>query len=94
MPVHRHPPKFRDRPSNNRKAPPTLKNKLLFFLFLILTLQFPFSQNAFAYLDPGTGSYIFQVLVATLIGALFTIKMYWQKIKLFFSNLFFRKWEK
>ena len=68
-----------------------LTKKPLFVLFLIVTMQFAFSQNAFAYLDPGTGSYIFQVLVATFIGALFTIKMYWQKIKIFFSNLFSKK---
>jgi len=59
-----------------------------FFYSLILTIvvQIFFLQNAFAYLDPGTGSYIFQVLVATLIGGLFTLKIYWQKIKDFFSN--------
>ena len=71
-----------------------LKRKLIFILFLILTLQFTLSRNAFAYLDPGTGSYIFQGLVATFIGAIFTIKMYWQKIKTFFSNHFSKKQEK
>ena len=60
-------------------------------MFLIVTLQFTFLQNAFAYLDPGTGSYIFQVLVATFIGGLITIKMHWQKIKNFFGNLFSKK---
>jgi hypothetical protein len=53
-----------------------------------------FTQAAFAYLDPGTGSYIFQVLVATAIGGFFAIKMYWQKIKNFFSNHFNKKTEK
>lgn len=50
--------------------------------------------NAFAYLDPGTGSYIFQVLVATLIGGIFTLKIYWQKIKNFFISRFSKKQEK
>jgi hypothetical protein len=68
-----------------------LGRKLFYALFLIVALQVTLSQNAFAYLDPNTGSYIFQVLVATFIGGLFTIKMYWQKIKNFFSNLFSRK---
>jgi hypothetical protein len=57
-------------------------------------LQFTLSRNAFAYLDPGTGSYIFQVMVAVVIGGLYTIKMFWQKIKNFFSNLFSKKQEK
>ena len=64
-----------------------------FFYSLILTIvvQIIFLQNAFAYLDPGTGSYIFQVLVVVFIGGLYTIKTYWQKIKDFFSNHFPRK---
>jgi len=64
-----------------------------FFYSLILTivLQIFFLKNAFAYLDPGTGSYVFQVLVATAIGGLYVVKMYWQKIKNFFSHHFFRK---
>lgn len=70
------------------------KRRLPSILFLIVTLQLTLSQNAFAYLDPGTGSYIFQVLVATIIGGLFTIKMHWQKIKNFFGNLISRKPEK
>jgi len=72
----------------------TLKYKQMFFLSLIVTLQFTFSQNAYAYLDPGTGSYVFQVLIATVIGALFTIKMYWQKIKHAIVNLFSKKQDK
>jgi hypothetical protein len=71
-----------------------LKRKPLFTLFLIVALQEMLSQNAFAYLDPGTGSYIFQVLIAVFIGGLFTIKSYWQKIKDFFINRFSKRQEK
>lgn len=35
---------------------------------------------ASAYLDPGTGSYIFQILVAGALGGLFALKMYGRKI--------------
>jgi hypothetical protein len=59
------------------------------FILISVYLQiccFLFAGQAHAYLDPGTGSYIFQVLVATIIGALFTVKIFWQKIKNFFSN--------
>jgi hypothetical protein len=55
---------------------------------------FLFASQAFAYLDPGTGSYVFQILIAAFIGGLFTIKMFWQKIKNFFSNYFSGKQEK
>jgi len=65
---------------------------LIFTIAVIMQMLLP--QTAFAYLDPGTGSYIFQVLVATLIGGLFTVKMYWQKIKNFFISRFSKKQEK
>jgi len=46
------------------------------------------SQNIHAYIDPGTGSLIIQVLIASFVGALFVIKIYWKKVKAFFNNLF------
>ena len=47
-----------------------------------------FPHTAYAYIDLGTGSYLLQILAATLLGALFSIKLYWQKIKTFINNLF------
>jgi hypothetical protein len=38
------------------------------------------------YLDPGSGSFILQILIATLVGSLFLIKVYWKKIKDFFKK--------
>jgi len=68
-----------------------MKDIILLVLTIAAIVQMLLPQTAFAYLDPGTGSYIFQVLVATLIGGLFTIKMYWQKIKNFFTSRFSKK---
>ena len=48
---------------------------------LVVVIHLISSQHAYAYLDPGTGSYIFQVAIAAIIGGLFTIKTYWQKIQ-------------
>lgn len=45
-----------------------------------------FPPPAFAYLDPGTGSYIFQVLVGMLLGGVFVIKGFWGSIKNFFTE--------
>jgi hypothetical protein len=59
-----------------------LNNGLLFF-----TLLFIFTPNiSWAYLDPGTGSFIIQVVVATVVGAAVTIKMYWKKLINFFTG--------
>ena len=40
----------------------------------------------FAYLDPGSGSLILQVIIGAVAAFFFTIKAYWLKIKLFFTR--------
>ena len=40
-----------------------------------------FVDNAFAYIDPGTGSMILQSLIGALVGAGIILKVYWTKIK-------------
>jgi hypothetical protein len=51
---------------------------------------FPFSF-VLAYIDPGVGSILIQVLVAGLVGALFAIKRGWHQITTFFALLLGRK---
>ena len=41
-----------------------------------------------AYLDPGTGSFLLQMLLATLLGGLFLVRAFWSRIKDFFGRLF------
>ena len=36
------------------------------------------------YIDPGSGSYLIQVLIAAVLGALFYFKNLWWRIKAFF----------
>ena len=43
------------------------------------------------YVDPGSGSYIVQVIVAALLGAAFWIKMSWQRVKAFFTGTKIKK---
>jgi len=43
-------------------------------------------DDVYAYLDPGVGSMLFQSLVAAIAGGLFILKMYWSKLKTFFSR--------
>jgi len=38
------------------------------------------------YIDPGSGSYLLQAIVAAVLGAGFWIKMSWHRIKGFFSK--------
>ena len=42
--------------------------------------------NGLAYLDPGSGSFILQILLASLLGAVFLVRTYWQKILTLFRG--------
>lgn len=45
-----------------------------------------FTAPAYAYLDPGTGSFLFQLLVGAVVGGIFVIKSYWLRLKNWFSG--------
>lgn len=63
-----------------------MKIILLSFLFLI-----SFWVNAFAYLDPGTGSIIFQLIIAGITGSIAYIVFYYRKFKDFLKKIFKKK---
>lgn len=43
-------------------------------------------SRGLAYLDPGSGSFILQLLIAGLLGGAFIVKTYWRKIISFFRG--------
>lgn len=43
---------------------------------------------AMAYLDPGTGSFILQMLIAGFLGAILYVRLAWDRTRLFFTRLF------
>jgi hypothetical protein len=45
---------------------------------------------AHAYLDPGTGSYVVQLLIGSLLGGLFALGVFWRRVVAFFKHLFRR----
>lgn len=56
----------------------------LFCLFICLALLTP--AQAHAYIDPGTGSFVFQAILAAIVGAGVVTRMYWAKIKSMFGK--------
>lgn len=58
----------------------------LAFGYLLVLLAVP--GRAQAYLDPGTGSYLIQVLLAALLAVGVTVKVYWRSISGFFRRRF------
>jgi hypothetical protein len=55
----------------------------LFFLSIILLILVRDSE---AYIDPGSGSYVLQLIVASFFAIIFTLKVFWRNIKAFFSG--------
>ena len=48
---------------------------------LLLLVGLLYGDPAQAYLDPGTGSLVLQVVLAGIAGALAVVKLYWEKIR-------------
>ena len=58
---------------------------------LLLTLPLLLLPSvAHAYLDPGTGSYVVQLLIGGLLGGLFALGVFWRRVVAFFKRLFRR----
>lgn len=53
--------------------------------YIMLIFIFFFVNDwIYGYLDPGSGSYLIQILIAAFVGVSFGIKVFWKKIKSFF----------
>ena len=52
-----------------------------FFLASVFIFSQFFISNAYAYIDPGSMSVGFALIVGVLVGAGMTIKLYWIKLK-------------
>lgn len=63
-------------------------NKLAFGIF-ILTFLTLIPAPAYAYLDPGTGGMLLQIIIGAIAGVGVALKMYWHRINAFFGS--FRK---
>jgi len=61
------------------------------FILLIAACSLLFPRNAYGYIDPGTGSYVFQILIAAFVALSFAVKVYWHKIRKFVGGLFSKK---
>ena len=60
-------------------------------VFIILLINFFFINNAFAYLDPGTGSIILQAILGFIASAASYCAFYWNKVKNLFKKIFKKK---
>ena len=59
-------------------------------IFKVAVIIFFTPCSVYAYLDPGTGSYIIQIGAAFFLSSLFFVKVYFQKIKYFMQSKFLK----
>jgi len=57
------------------------QHTLTIFALLVAVLDLS-ARPAHAYLDPGVGSYAVQVAIAGMAGALFALRSFWGKLRL------------
>jgi len=62
-------------------------SNIAFVTLLLSTIAVP----AHAYVDPGTGSFAIQVLIASALGALFAVKSFWSNLIASVVKVFGRK---
>ena len=62
----------------------------LISIFLTASVLFSLvlTSSAYAYIDPGAGSMMFQILIAFVVGTLFSLKLWFTKAKTFMKTFF------
>ena len=64
-----------------------LKNHIFIIIgALIISVDTLFISDAYAYLDPSSGSMAIQAILGVLVGVGITLKVFWKKIKYSISN--------
>ena len=54
---------------------------------LVLLSRGLFVSDAYAYIDPGSASMFFQVILGALVGVAITLRLYWAKIRFKISTI-------
>lgn len=63
-----------------------MRGNVLWTLWLTVLMFFLVLPVAGAYLDPGTGSLIFQVAVGAVMAVSLAVKVFWRRIVSFFKR--------
>ena len=53
-----------------------------------ITILILISKEAHAYLDPGSTTFILQSILASIVGSLALMSVYWTQFKLFITKIF------
>lgn len=66
---------------------PKPRNSLPGLALLVILLGW-LPTVAYGYLDPGTGSYIIQILIGGVLGGIFAIGIFWKRVVAGVKSLF------
>lgn len=61
---------------------------LIPIISIILLFSGTVISDAYAYIDPGSGSIVIQALIGALVGVGITLKVYWAKIRMAIETKF------
>ncbi len=64
----------------------TVRTRVSWTVALTLAAWLLVVPGASAYVDPGSGSFVFQALIAFFMAAGLSAKMFWRRIKGFFTK--------
>ncbi len=67
--------------------PNILLNRILDTVIILMIITLVMVKNTYAYIDPGSGSYLLQIVAAGLLSSIFIIKKFWGDIKKIVSSL-------
>jgi hypothetical protein len=59
--------------------------RIEYLLWAIAISMFLMPQIALAYLDPASGSLVWQIVIGSLLGGMAAIRIYWRKLKSIFK---------
>jgi hypothetical protein len=62
------------------------RSRFIWVGLFLMYFSFVTVSSAHAYIDPGSGSYFFQLLVGGLLGAAVAVKVFWRRIWSFLTR--------
>lgn len=63
-----------------------MRSRFVWFTLFLLYFGMVAIPSAHAYIDPGSGSFIFQVLIGGLLAGAVAVKHFWRRIVSFFTR--------
>lgn len=63
-----------------------MRSRFVWFTLFLLYFGVVAVPSAHAYIDPGSGSFIFQVLIGGLLAGAVAVKHFWKRITSFFTR--------